>query len=107
MKKIFLVSVLGLSAIFSAACWGSEAENINNDANINANANVAEQTPTDEVPEYTGALTALEEGNKFFDANQTEKAIEAYKQATKLDPDSPKRISDSALLTLYWKVSKN
>lgn len=84
MKKIFLVSFLGITAIFSAACNGSKAENEN--ANITVNANVAEP-PKTEVPVYTDAALALADGNKFFDENETEKAIEAYKQATKLDPD--------------------
>jgi tetratricopeptide (TPR) repeat protein len=86
MKKIFLVSFLGITAIFSVACNGSTAENENVNVNVNINANVVEP-PKTEVPVYTDAATALADGNKFFDENATEKAIEAYKQATKLDPD--------------------
>lgn len=50
----------------------------------NANAVVVSNEP---VPTFTDAETALAEGNKYFDANATEKAIEAYKQAIKLNPD--------------------
>ncbi len=83
MKKIFLSSVLGTIAVFSVACGSSETAN----ANLDVNTNVAEQQQTEEIPAYTDAATALADGNKFFDENQTEKAIEAYKQATKLNAD--------------------
>ncbi len=63
--------------MFSNACGGDE----NTDVNANS------EPPTNEVQEYTDAALALADGNKFFDENQTEKAIEAYKQATKLNPD--------------------
>lgn len=49
------------------------------------NANIKpEETP---LPEFTDADTAFAEGNKLFDANENEKAIEAYRQAVKLNPD--------------------
>ena len=58
-----------------------------NAANVNAaniNAPAKEDVP---VPVYDNADTALTAGNKFFDANDNEKAIDAYKQAVKLNPD--------------------
>lgn len=89
MKKISLTTFLGIIAVFSFACGGGEsAENANVNVNLNTNANTAEQKPQNgELPAYTDAATALADGNKFFDENQIEKAIEAYKQATKLNPD--------------------
>lgn len=58
-----------------------------NTANTNvANANVKKEEP---VPAFTDAKTALIEGNKYYDANETDKAAEAFKQAIKLDPDLP------------------
>ena len=42
--------------------------------------------PIEEITAVS-AETALELGNKFFDQSQNEKAIDAYKQAAKLDPD--------------------
>ncbi len=60
----------------------------NNNSNLSnanvANANVKQDEP---VPTFTDANTALTEGNKYFDADKTEKAIEAFKQAVKLNPD--------------------
>lgn len=56
-----------------------------NTANANlANTNIKKDEP---VPTFTDAPTAFAEGNKYFDANETEKAIEAFKQAVKLNPD--------------------
>lgn len=75
MKKIILISILALTAIFSISCGKGE----------DANANLANQQA--EGPTYADAATALAEGNRLFEENQTEKAIEAFKQATKLDPD--------------------
>ena len=105
MKKISTILFL---AAFGLSC-GSNAENSNtpnintptatptvatnnnvnqdnsNVANANlANANVKKDEP---VPIFTDAPTAFAEGNKYFNANETEKAIEAFRQAVKLNPD--------------------
>ncbi len=61
--------------------------NTTNNSNQNgssANANVKKDEP---VPTFTDADTALAEGNKYYDNNETEKAIDAFKQAVKLNPD--------------------
>jgi tetratricopeptide (TPR) repeat protein len=101
MKKL---SIILLFSAFGLSC-GSDNSNQNNvttptatptvaannnanqdttaNANI-ANANVKKDEP---VPAFTDAPTAFAEGNKYFDANETEKAIEAFKQAVKLNPD--------------------
>lgn len=51
-----------------------------------SNANVKpSETP---VPTFTNADEALSEGKKLLDALETEKAIDALMQATKLNPDS-------------------
>ncbi len=56
--------------------------------NVTANSNANTVAKKDEpVPIFTDAVTALDEGNKYFDANNTEKAIDAFKQSTKLNPD--------------------
>ena len=39
------------------------------------------------VPTFSDAPTALTEGNKYLDASENDKAIEAYKQAVALDPN--------------------
>jgi tetratricopeptide (TPR) repeat protein len=81
MKKFFLISFLGISAIFPAACGNDQA-----DENANSNVNAA-AAQSNEVAIYTDAALALSDGNKFLEANQLEKAIDAYKQAVKLNPD--------------------
>jgi tetratricopeptide (TPR) repeat protein len=50
------------------------------------NSNVEAPAPTD-TKVYPDAETALAEGNRLFDENKTEEAIEAYKQAVKMNPD--------------------
>ncbi len=69
-------------------------ENSNQTTNVNsttttqtnqANANVKpEETP---LPTFTNADEALAEGKKLLDELETEKAIDALTQATKLNPD--------------------
>ncbi len=76
MSKYLLIIVLTAVSIFSVSCSQS---------NANADANNANQAPA--KPEYTDAATAFEAGNAFFEANETEKAIDAFKAAVKLDPD--------------------
>lgn len=98
MRRIFTSLLLGILAFLLIGCGygGVESANVNsvenvNNAeaeNVNVNVNVAEKEVA-EVPieEITSSETALELGNKFFDQSQNEKAIDAYKQAAKLDPD--------------------
>jgi tetratricopeptide (TPR) repeat protein len=92
-----------LFAIILAA-WQSGCTTVSDDPNTNNNLNSSTTivvTNTDQinsntettakknepVPVFTDANTALAEGNKYFDANETVKAIEAFKQAAKLNPD--------------------
>lgn len=74
MKTQFakLLFVLISVAILFGCGWGGKSSNISG---------------SDTVPQYADAATALAEGNKFLDANKTQLAIEAYKQATSLDPN--------------------
>src|SRR5690348_11194179 len=101
MKNIF-ISLFAAALIFFNFGCGSNPENTNKSNNNtnsptatptaeatqntnSANANVAKKD--EPVPTFTDANTALTEGNKYFDQNETEKAIEAFKQAVKLNPD--------------------
>jgi tetratricopeptide (TPR) repeat protein len=90
MKKIFIASFFVWLALWQLGCRGN-AENTNHaNANIetpavNANSNVPVQSTP--LPQFTDADTAYAEGNKLFDANKTEMAVEAYNQAVKLNPD--------------------
>lgn len=95
MKKFFPI-IISTAFVFSNFGCGTTAENtnLNNPANTSVNSNTESvQSNTnavainEPVPTFTDANTALAEGNKYFDANATEKAVEAYKQAVKLDPD--------------------
>ena len=102
MNKLYLLFILSFCVLFSANC-GTESENkadnanygngtfaaneAGNSENSNFNAANAATSANEEVPEYTGAATALEEGNKFLDSSENEKAINAFEQAVKLDPE--------------------
>jgi tetratricopeptide (TPR) repeat protein len=76
MKKTFLLTLLTALSIFANSCAKAEEP-----------ANTVVVEPTVAAPLYTDAATALEAGNKFFDENNIEKAIEAYRFATKANPD--------------------
>lgn len=94
MKKIFPILISAAVVLSNFGCTKTdENSNLSNtgaatpaasSAEPNANAAVISNEP---VPTFTDAETALAEGNKYFDANATEKAIEAYKQAVKLNPN--------------------
>src|SRR5690349_18385173 len=99
MKNIF-ISLLTAALIFSnLGCGSNPASNNTSNtssptatptAETNQNSNLANpvNVKKDEpVPTFTDANTAFTEGNKYFDQNETEKAIEAFKQAVKLNPD--------------------
>ena len=78
MKSIYLAVVLLISLFLQLACSG-------NTANVgNADANAAQASEFDYI---TDANIALAEGDRLFDENQTERAIEAFKRAVKLNPD--------------------
>lgn len=93
MRTFFVVFTFVLSSLMFTGC-GGKADNKNQSnantsptpaTNSNSNANVAaKSTP---LPEFTDADTAFAEGNKLFDANKTELAVEAFSQAVKLNPE--------------------
>ncbi len=93
MRYFFPTLIFGLLFAFISACGNIENVNVNATAvvvNSNENAsdvNVANKKKDEPVPTFSDAATALTEGNKYLDASENEKAIEAYKQAVALDPD--------------------
>ncbi|MCU1290725.1 MAG: repeat containing protein [Acidobacteria bacterium] len=94
MKKVFFTLSTSALLLFQLGCTGGEASNNSNQSNINAAetpaAEIVQATPAaaeTPLPEFTDANEALTEGVKLFDANETDKAIEALKQAVKLNPD--------------------
>ncbi|HMS43385.1 MAG TPA: tetratricopeptide repeat protein, partial [Pyrinomonadaceae bacterium] len=94
-----ILTILSLSAVvcLQIGCGKSEtnsntnsnANQANNTVNQNTNSNATTNTKVEStpLPQYETAEIALAEGNKFFDANENDKAIEAYNQAVKLNPD--------------------
>jgi tetratricopeptide (TPR) repeat protein len=96
MKKFLYIFIFAAAITSQINCTGNAANNTNQNtnsaatptpaANTNANANtaVAAETP---LPQFTDANVALAEGVKLLDSNSTEKAIDAFSQAIKLNPD--------------------
>jgi len=75
MNRLLSFTLITFALALNFACGGSGT-----DANDAQNA-------AQQVPQYPDANTALAEGNRLLDANQTEQAIEAFKQATAMNPD--------------------
>ena len=81
--------------LFQLACTGGEAANSSTENNVNSATPAIETVQTNTnaavvetpLPEFTDASAALAEGIKQLDENSTEKAVEALKQAIKLNPD--------------------
>ncbi len=97
MKTVSTFLFLSLGAFFQLSCTNNAANenpaqmNVNTaivaetvQTNTNANVIKAEETP---VPTFTNSDEALAEGKKLLDELETEKAIDALSQATKLSPD--------------------
>lgn len=78
--KAFLIFVSVLPLLLAGS--GCSKSTVN--SNEVTNANVAADPPFAHI---TDANVALAEGDRLFDENQTEMAIEAYRQAVKLNPD--------------------
>lgn len=94
MRKVFIYSFLASVVCLQINCSKIAADNSNqtNDdlpmattATNQANVNVkTEETP---LPIYTNADEALTAGKKLLDELESEKAVEALRQAIKLNPD--------------------
>ena len=97
--KIFITILFLTTAVFlQSGCSGSVSSNNAETAN-SGNANIvvapaAENSPApvenaapEVVPTFTDANEALAAGGKYLDDNKTEQAIDALKQATKLNPE--------------------
>jgi tetratricopeptide (TPR) repeat protein len=88
MKIVFVFIFLTGLCLLQLGCLGGNAGNASrtNDvrpATVDPTPDV-ESTP---LPQFTDPETAFAEGNKLFDENKNELAIEAYKQATALNPE--------------------
>lgn len=99
--KVFINSLFLAAFVFSQSnCSSGVSSNNGNLANANANNVIgvvipaAENSPAvvenkapEVVPTFTNADEALAGGSKYLDDNKTENAIDALKQATKLNPE--------------------
>lgn len=94
MKKVFILAVL--FSVFNGGC--SRYDSTGNANSVNANLQIAASIETNQananakieetpLPVFTDANEALAAGDKLFDESDNEKAIEAYLQAIKLNPD--------------------
>ncbi len=77
MKKASILLIFGAILVFQINCSKS-------DSNQNTNSETTTATP---LPVFTDAETAFAEGNKLFDDNKIDLAIEAFEQAVKLNPE--------------------
>ncbi|HEX8288959.1 MAG TPA: tetratricopeptide repeat protein [Pyrinomonadaceae bacterium] len=95
MKKVFFTLFTTALMLLQFGCTGGEASNnaVQTEANTATPAVETAQTEATPVPaetplpEFTDANLALTEGVKLLDANETERAVEALRQAVKLNPD--------------------
>ncbi|HEV2884872.1 MAG TPA: tetratricopeptide repeat protein [Pyrinomonadaceae bacterium] len=78
MKQTLLIVILSL-VLGQAACWRKKAVNADADASAGS-SNVA---PADR----SQARVLLDEGKEFYRTDQDDKAVEAFQQAIKLDPN--------------------
>lgn len=87
----FVFGTLNCSSASTAN--NSISANLNSETNVNAPAPAAnEETQKIKVketplPTFTDASEAMAEGDKFFDQSENGKAIEAFQQAVKLNPE--------------------
>jgi tetratricopeptide (TPR) repeat protein len=90
MKKGFTGLIFTALLFFQLNCSKANSNQNVNSATPATNTETAEATPKPKetpLPIFTDADTAFAEGNKLFDANEIEKAVEAYQQAVSLNPD--------------------
>ncbi len=93
MKRIFIIvslvsiSVFGCSKNNLSGSVNSENTNLQSASNTETNQEIAAKTSDAPVTVFTDANEALTAGNKFFDQSDNEKAVGAYRQAVKLNPD--------------------
>ncbi|MDQ6787814.1 MAG: tetratricopeptide repeat protein, partial [Acidobacteriota bacterium] len=92
MKRNFLILLFLFVCLFSADCKTADAPNTNQTtvtnsvAGANAAVNTEKKLPA-EVPVFTDANEAAAAGDRYLDAGSTENAINAFRQAVKINPD--------------------
>ncbi|MGB7069551.1 MAG: tetratricopeptide repeat protein [Pyrinomonadaceae bacterium] len=86
MKKVFLIHLIAAIALSLASCSSNES-NIRVDEVAIAEPTVEAVVPPSLPIEVVDAASALAEGNRLLEANETEKAIETFSKALEFDPD--------------------
>ncbi len=76
MRNSIFLLILCLASLGHTACSGNAADN-----------SAASNASSAALPEFNSANDALTAGDKLLEADQTEKAIEAYDRAVKIDPE--------------------
>lgn len=85
MRRVVFLIIVVAAALLLAGCSGSSGPDSN--AVQVGNGDIG-SLPIAEIPsEFTSAADALTGGNRLFDAGETERAIDAYLQAVKMDPN--------------------
>jgi tetratricopeptide (TPR) repeat protein len=90
MKKGFIYLFFTAVLFFQLDCSKSDSNQNVNSSPTPESTPITEATPTPQLtplPQFTDAETAFAEGNKLFDANEIDMAIQAYEQAVNLNPD--------------------
>ncbi|MCA1625519.1 MAG: tetratricopeptide repeat protein, partial [Acidobacteria bacterium] len=96
-KKVFINLIFVAFVLAQLNCTKLSTADNSNETSANipaANNPIAEISQTNDtkpqetpLPTFTDANEALTEADKLFDVNKNEEAIDAYKQAVKLNPD--------------------
>ena len=81
MKPPFVIAAIVISAVLfsQGACWRKKPPG------LDANASVG--TVTTSEGDRSRAQTLVESGREFYRTDQDEKAVEAFEEATRLDPE--------------------
>jgi len=91
MKKVFLlvvfVSILSIGCSNNDSPSNSNLANLQTVSNTETNQEIVAKPADTPLPVFTDANEALALGDKLFDISDNEKAVEAYQQAVKLNPD--------------------
>jgi len=92
MKRVFIPLFLGLSGIFAVNCKTADNSNIGSNVAVvvntsSANENTAAKPLPETVPTFGNAEEAAAAGDKYLDTGATENAIDAFRQAVKINPD--------------------
>ncbi len=97
MKRNFITLFLGLAGVFALSCKSVDEPNTNSAASGAATENASPAANTNDseavskmpeaVPTFSNADEAAAAGDKYLDALESESAIDAFKQAVKLNPD--------------------